>query len=200
MISHRCKQGPHTVRYHTVATLWPHTNVLISTSVNDAWVTCVRVSWSSNYMELHLSYFKADTHYSSWSIISQGIQGCCIWNIVHCISCKKPVLWVSDNTSKLQKTLTDCVRLWCHGVSLLWCHSVRTMWGHCDVLVWALGEFIILMSLWGQCDASIWGHCEVILWPLHDISVRSLWYYGDLKLLTGIAVVQHWVDVTFGGI
>ena len=86
---------------------------------------------------------------------------CWIWDIVNWISHKNPVLWVSDNTSKLQKTVRS--RL---------CEVVMSQSENC-VMLWDLGEVITMMSLWGQCDLSVWGHCELIQWPLHPVCVRS---------------------------
>ena len=123
-------------------TLWQHCDNTVTShysthiiSANHAQVTCV-----SNLKQLiHLSYFKTDTDYSKRNIIKQGIEGRWIWDIVHWISHMKPVLWVTDNKTKLQKIVRDCVRLWRH--------SMRTWWWHCDVMVWDLAEVITVMSL-----------------------------------------------------
>ena len=153
-------------------------------SVNSARVTHMRASWSSKlHGRIHLSYFKTDTDYSRRNIIYQGIEGCWIWDIVYWISLKKPVLWVSDNTSNLEKTVRDCVKLlWCHSVKIVWAYCDVTVWGHCDAMLWDIGEAITVMSLGGECDVSIWGHCELIdlLWLLHEVCVRSLGCHGDL--------------------
>ena len=137
---------------------------------------------------IDLSYFKTDTDCSRRNIINQGIWGYWIWDIDYWTSHKKPLLWVSNNTSKLQKTVRDCVRLWCHGVRIVWANCDVTVWGHFDVMEWDLGKVIPVMSLWHQCDASIWSHCEHILWPLHEVCVRSLWCHGVRKLLTGLTL------------
>ena len=76
------------------------------------------------YRRIHLSYFKTkEKHYKSENTV--------VWDLFHWISHKKPMLWVRD-TSKLQKTVRDCVRLWCH--------CVRIVWVYCDVTVWELCE------------------------------------------------------------
>ena len=67
-------QGPHAVRHHAMTTLWSHTDVLISISANDAWVTCVQAvnTWKNS-----LSYFKTDTDYLWRNIIKRYDLRCC---------------------------------------------------------------------------------------------------------------------------
>ena len=109
--------------------LWPqvtHTNSNLRQAPT-FWVAFTRI---------HLSYFKTNTDYSRRNFINQRLQGCWIWDVVHSIL---HVLWVSDNISKLQTTVTDCVRLWCHGV--------RIVGDYCDVTVWELYEDIVMSQL-----------------------------------------------------
>ena len=57
-------QRPHTVRHHTVTSHWcAHMRMS-----NDVWVTHVRASWSSIYMEkIHISYLKTDAYFLTQS-------------------------------------------------------------------------------------------------------------------------------------
>ena len=127
----------------------------------------------------HLSYSKTDTDYWRRNIINVIIKGCWIWDIVHWLSHKKPMFWVSDNTSKQHKTVQDCVRLWCHGVRIVGAYCDVTVWELCNDIVMSWSEIWVISLLWCHCEVNVMFQFEVIVSWCCDLSMRFLWDHCD---------------------